>query len=97
MQKPLLLSLCMSMCRQLKLGGNPIISQTYTADPAARVFNDRMYVITSHDPDNATDYSTLLDYNLISSDDMVNWQDHGIVFAARKIPLGQALPTRRIG
>lgn len=63
---------------------NPIISHTYTADPAARVFNGRMYVLTSHDQDNATDYSTLVDYNLISSDDMVNWQDHGIVFNVRK-------------
>lgn len=63
---------------------NPIISHTYTADPAARVFNGRMYVLTSHDQDNATDYSSLVDYNLISSDDMVNWQDHGIVFNVRK-------------
>ncbi|HRH78809.1 MAG TPA: hypothetical protein PK129_15805, partial [Cellvibrionaceae bacterium] len=58
MQKPLLLSLCMSMCAaNLSWAENPTISQTYTADPAARVFNDRMYVIISHDPDNATDYS----------------------------------------
>lgn len=68
----------------LSHAGNPIISHTYTADPAARVFNGRMYVITSHDQDNATDYSSLVDYNLISSDDMVNWQDHGIVFNVRK-------------
>jgi arabinoxylan arabinofuranohydrolase len=68
----------------ISYAGNPIISHTYTADPAARVFNGRMYVITSHDQDNATDYSSLVDYNLISSDDMVNWQDHGIVFNVRK-------------
>ena len=68
----------------LSHAGNPIISHTYTADPAARIFNGRMYVITSHDQDNATDYSSLVDYNLISSDDMVNWQDHGIVFNVRK-------------
>lgn len=68
----------------LSHAGNPIISHIYTADPAARVFNGRVYVITSHDQDNATDYSSLVDYNLISSDDMVNWQDHGIVFNVRK-------------
>ena len=41
MQKPLLLSLCMSMCAaNLSWAENPIISQTYTADPAARVYNE---------------------------------------------------------
>ncbi|MBX2857843.1 MAG: family 43 glycosylhydrolase [Cellvibrionaceae bacterium] len=58
---------------------NPIVSHVYTADPAARVFNGRVYVMTSHDGDNQSGYD-MFDYTLFSSDDMVNWQDHGIVF-----------------
>lgn len=60
---------------------NPLVSHVFTADPAARVFNDRVYVVTSHDKDGATGYD-LTDYFLFSSDDMVNWQDHGIIFTA---------------
>lgn len=62
---------------------NPIVSHVYTADPAARVFNGRVYVITTHDQDTQSDYSQLHDYYLFSSDDMVNWQDHGVVWNSR--------------
>jgi arabinoxylan arabinofuranohydrolase len=69
---------------QVAMADNPIVSQVFTADPAARVFNNRMYVVVSHDQDKATGYETLVDYYLYSSDDMVNWRDHGIVFDVRK-------------
>lgn len=62
---------------------NPIVSHVYTADPAARVFNGRVYVVTTHDQDTQTDYSQLVDYYLFSSDDMVNWQDHGIIWNSK--------------
>ena len=62
---------------------NPLVSQVYTADPAARVFDGRVYVITTHDQDTQSDYSELHDYYMFSSDDMINWQDHGVVFDAR--------------
>ena len=62
---------------------NPLVSHVYTADPAARVFNDRVYVVVTHDQDNQADYGGLIDYYLFSSDDMVNWQDHGIIWNSR--------------
>lgn len=80
-----LLGLAMSIlgfCQQA-LAENPIASHIYTADPAARVINGRVYVIMTHDQDDQTDYSKLVDYALFSSDDMVNWQDHGIVWNSR--------------
>mgnify|MGYP003576638857 CR=1 FL=1 len=61
------------------LADNPIISHVYTADPAARVFNGRMYVVTSHDLDTQSGYD-MIDYHIFSSDDMINWRDHGVVF-----------------
>ncbi len=61
---------------------NPIIAQKYTADPSALVYNDRIYVYCSRDDNNNENYD-IVDYTLISSDDMVNWTDHGEVF---KVP-----------
>lgn len=61
------------------VANNPIISQKYTADPNAMVYNDRVYVYCSHDDNNMDDYN-IIDYTLISSDDLVNWTDHGEVF-----------------
>lgn len=61
---------------------NPIISQKYTADPSAMVYNDRVYVYCSRDDNNNENYD-IIDYTLISSDDLVNWTDHGEVF---KVP-----------
>src|SRR5687767_8721001 len=60
------------------IADNPLVSHVYTADPAARVFNGCMYVITSHDLDTQSSYD-MVDYYMFSSDDMINWRDHGIV------------------
>lgn len=67
---------------QSLLADNPIITQRYTADPNAFIFNDRLYVICSSDEDNGNGYN-LLNYTLISTDDMVNWTDHNLVFKVR--------------
>ncbi len=60
-------------------GDNPIITHKYTADPNMTVFDDRMYIYCSHDLDNQNWYD-MIDYTVISSDDLVNWTDHGEVF-----------------
>ena len=65
-----------------KYAGNPIVSHKYTADPATIVVDDRLYIFCSHDLDYQTDYD-IIDYTLVSSDDLVNWTDHGEVF---KVP-----------
>jgi len=64
---------------QVIFADNPIITQKYTADPSAHVYNGRVYVYCSRDDNNTSDYK-INDYTLISSDDMVNWTDHGEVF-----------------
>ncbi|MBN1577446.1 MAG: family 43 glycosylhydrolase [Chitinispirillaceae bacterium] len=58
---------------------NPIISHRFTADPNAMVYDGRVYVYCSNDDDNNNSYD-IASYILISSDDMVNWTDHGEVF-----------------
>lgn len=69
---------------------NPIVSHVFTADPSADVYGDRVYVFTSHDLDDQTDY-TMTDYHVFSSDDMVNWQDHGVVLDVANIPWAKTL------
>ncbi|GHT40056.1 endo-1,4-beta-xylanase [Bacteroidia bacterium] len=57
---------------------NPVIQTKYTADPAPMVYNDRLYLYTTHDEDNST-WFTMDDWLLYSTNDMVNWTDHGAV------------------
>jgi len=59
---------------------NPVVQTIYTADPAPMVYNDRVYVYTSHDEDVLQDnFFTMRDWRCYSSTDMVNWTDHGTV------------------
>jgi arabinoxylan arabinofuranohydrolase len=55
---------------------NPIVQTIYTADPAPLVFNGRVYLYTGHDEDGSTNF-TMKEWRVWSSDDMVNWTDHG--------------------
>jgi len=57
---------------------NPIVQTNYTADPAPVVYGDTLYVYTSHDEDVTVDnFYTMNDWRLYSTEDMVNWTDHG--------------------
>ena len=61
---------------------NPIIQTMYTADPAPMVYNGKMYLYTSHDEDEST-WFTMNNWKLYSTEDMVNWTDHGIVLSSK--------------
>jgi len=56
----------------------PIIQTKYTADPAPMVYNDTIFLYTSHDEDDAEGFK-MLDWLLYTSTDMVNWTEHGAV------------------
>lgn len=55
---------------------NPFVQTWCTSDPAPMVTGDRMYVYTGHDEDGA-DFFWMQEWRAYSTDDMVNWQDHG--------------------
>ena len=55
---------------------NPIVQTIYTADPAPMIYNDTVYLYTSHDEDDAK-YFVMNDWRCFSSKDMVNWTHHG--------------------
>ncbi len=70
--------------------GNPLMTQRFSADPCAVSFRGRVYVYTTHDvlekqeggtlADNS--YRTIVQLNCLSSADLVNWTDHGVIRVA---------------
>ena len=63
----------------------PIASNRYLADPSVLVTKDRVYVYCSNDDESPLEGG----YNIpnvvcISSSDMKNWTDHGVVFDAER-------------
>jgi len=69
---------------------NPLMTQRFGADPYAMVYKDRVYIYMTadafeYDADgNVTEntYSKIHQINVISTDDMVNFTDHGSIDAA---------------
>jgi arabinoxylan arabinofuranohydrolase len=58
---------------------NPIIQTIFTADPAPMVYNDTLWVYTTHDEQTTSNFFTMHNWQLFSTTDMVNWTAHGIV------------------
>ncbi|MFP4976953.1 glycoside hydrolase family 43 protein [Paenibacillus sp. CN-4] len=71
-------------------GGNPLVSHKYGADPYALVFEGRVYLyMTADKPEydeegniKENTYSKINKITVISSEDLVNWTDHGEIAAA---------------
>ncbi|WP_026505587.1 glycoside hydrolase family 43 protein [Butyrivibrio sp. NC3005] len=69
---------------------NPVMVQRFGADPYALVYNGRVYLYmtgdkVSYNPDKTVKENTYGNIDticVISSDDLVNWTDHGTVYAA---------------
>ena len=62
---------------------NPIVQTWYTSDPAPMVDGNRLYVYTGHDEDGA-DFFWMYEWRAYSTDDMVNWTDHGSLMSLDK-------------
>lgn len=70
--------------------GNPLVSHKFGADPYALVFDGRVYLYTTNDvleysedgsvKDNT--YGNINKIGVISSADLVNWTDHGVISVA---------------
>ncbi len=69
---------------------NPFITEIYTADPSAHVWNDgRLYVYASHDIAPPKGCDLMDQYHVFSTDDMVHWKDHGEILRASQVPWGR--------
>ena len=64
--------------KKLKIN-NPVIRDKFTADPAALVYNDTVFLYAGHDeaPDDFNFYR-MNEWLVYSSTDMVNWKEHPI-------------------
>src|SRR5690625_636949 len=65
---------------------NPLSVDQFTADPTARVFEGRVYVYPSHDVDCGTDWFCMKDYHVYSSENLVDWTDHGVILDQKDVP-----------
>jgi arabinoxylan arabinofuranohydrolase len=63
----------------LNFAQNPIVQTMFTADPAPMVYNDTLFVYTTHDEQTTSNFFTMYDWQLFSTTDMVNWTAHGTV------------------
>ena len=69
---------------------NPVMVQRFGADPWAMVYGDRVYLYMTGDEPvylaggkvKTNDYGNIRSLRVISSEDLVNWTDHGSVNAA---------------
>lgn len=73
-----------------QLQGNPLITHRYGADPYAIVYEGRVYLYMSGDTLQYDEegkvapntFGKICTINVISSEDLVNWTDHGSIHAA---------------
>ncbi|MCH5238867.1 MAG: family 43 glycosylhydrolase [Muribaculaceae bacterium] len=65
------------------------IGPLYTADASAHVWEDgRLYVYASHDMEPAQGCDRMDRYHVFSTDDMLNWTDHGEILNASQVEWG---------
>lgn len=68
---------CQTKIKDSVFEGNPIIKDKYTADPAAFVYGDSVYLYTGHDVSPAgKERYEMHDWLCYSSVDMVHWTEH---------------------
>ena len=72
---------------------NPIIHNQFTADPTARVFNNKVYLFPSHDipapVGQRQDWFCMEDYHVFSSENLTEWTDHGVILSQENVPWGK--------
>ena len=70
---------------------NPVIRDQYSADPSARVFNNKVYLFPSHDifagpGKGRVGWFCMEDYHVFSSENLTDWKDHGVIVTQNKVP-----------
>ena len=87
--KKICISLLMSV-PLVSLAQNPVIRDQFSADPTARVFNNKVYLYPSHDimppAGQRQDWFCMEDYHVFSSENLTDWTDHGMIVTQNKVP-----------
>lgn len=78
---PLCLLLALTFLTSWLRADYPIASHRYLADPTALVHNGRVYLYCSNDDENTVEGGYVMKSLVcVSSSDLKNWTDHGVVF-----------------
>lgn len=79
--------------KKVRYLSQPLVTQIYTADPSAHVFNGRIYIYPSHDTSTGTpeddlgSHFDMRDYHILSMDSIGGKvTDHGVALDIRNIP-----------
>ena len=90
MNKTLLSTVVLCLAATAANAQNPIIRDQFTADPTARVFNNKVYLYPSHDilppAGQRQDWFCMEDYHVFSSGNLTDWTDHGVIVTQNKVP-----------
>jgi hypothetical protein len=86
-----ILSFFMFFFSSYSLAQNPIITNQFTADPSARVFEGRVYLYPSHDilakeGRGRVGWFCMEDYHVFSSGNLTDWTDHGVIVSQDNVP-----------
>lgn len=91
--KKIILGLAGILMAGVAFAQNPLITNQFTADPTARVFNGKVYVYPSHDiptpadkPNLRKDWFCMADYHVFSSSNLTEWTDHGMIVDQKQVP-----------
>ncbi len=76
-----------AICASVSMAANPIITDKYTADPAALVYDNTVYLYAGHDqcPSSRNRYE-MHEWLVYSSKDMINWQEHPVPLKPADLP-----------
>jgi len=90
--KPLFLTLLLiTFSQSIAFTQNPFITNQFSADPTARVFNGKVYVYPSHDivakeGQGRPKWFCMEDYHVFSSENLTDWTDHGMIVSQTTVP-----------
>ena len=73
----------------VKTDGNPLFKDVWTADPAALVVGDTLYLYAGHDDAHGREMFTIKAWRCYSTKDLVNWKSYGDVLTSTDFPYGQ--------
>jgi hypothetical protein len=80
----------LSLFATISFAQNPLITNQFSADPTARVFNGKIYIYPSHDIPCGKGQGfigfCMADYHVFSSQNLTEWQDHGVILTQNDVP-----------
>lgn len=92
MKKKLLTVFALGLCA-VASAQNPLVTHMYTADPTARVFDDKLFVYPSSDqvPPPGTDFPRFCmpGYHVFSLERGSTWKDYGWLLKENDVPWGE--------